>query len=115
MVRLGVSEAKMSVLDVFLDLETDIGTQYRSSIFYHTPEQKTIAESIIPEAQKNWKRKIMTEVVPAVVFWPAEEYHQKYLEKNPGGYWLVEADRFFAHRDLRVFPIPQTSNHYVRY
>ncbi|KAI9024787.1 peptide methionine sulfoxide reductase [Hyaloraphidium curvatum] len=64
----------------------DVGTQYRSAIFYHTPEQKVIAERVIPEAQKNWKRKIMTEISPATVFWPAEEYHQQYLEKNPGGY-----------------------------
>lgn len=42
----------------------DIGTQYRSAIFYHSEEQKAVAEKVIPEAQTKWKRKIMTEVVP---------------------------------------------------
>lgn len=66
----------------------DIGTQYRSAIFYHTPEQQKIAEKVKQEvdASHKWKRPIVTEVVAAAEFWPAEEYHQKYLVKNPGGY-----------------------------
>lgn len=71
----------------------DKGTQYRSAIFYHSPEQKQIAEETIAKvnASKKWPRPIVTQVLPAVKFYPAEEYHQDYLKKNPGGYtchWL---------------------------
>ncbi len=66
----------------------DVGTQYRSAIFYHSPEQKRVAEEIKAKVEKSgkWKRPIMTEIVAATPFYPAEEYHQKYLRKNPGGY-----------------------------
>lgn len=71
----------------------DVGTQYRSVIFYHTPEQKKIAEEVILEvnAAKKWPKPIVTQVIPAQKFYLAEEYHQDYLKKNPGGYtchWL---------------------------
>jgi peptide methionine sulfoxide reductase msrA/msrB len=66
----------------------DIGTQYRSAIFYADNEQKTVAEKVVARvnASGKWKRPVVTEIVPAAPFWRAEEYHQKYLEKNPGGY-----------------------------
>ncbi|MCJ1272952.1 Peptide-methionine (S)-S-oxide reductase [Puttea exsequens] len=65
----------------------DAGTQYRSAIFYHTPEQKTQAEEITKKANEQWwKGKISTEVLEAGRWWDAEEYHQLYLDKNPGGY-----------------------------
>jgi peptide-methionine (S)-S-oxide reductase len=60
----------------------DIGTQYRSSIFYHTPEQKAIAEASRDEAQKKFDAPIVTEITPASTFWRAEEYHQRYAEKH---------------------------------
>jgi len=71
----------------------DKGTQYRSVIFYHSPEQKITAEEKIKEVNesKKWPKPIVTQVVPAQTFYPAEEYHQDYLKKNPGGYtchWL---------------------------
>jgi methionine-S-sulfoxide reductase len=71
----------------------DKGTQYRSVIFYHSPEQEKIAKETIKkvEAAHKWPRPIVTQVVPATKFYPAEEYHQDYLKKNPGGYtchWL---------------------------
>ena len=71
----------------------DKGTQYRSVIFYHSPEQKQIAEETIAKvnAAKKWPRPIVTQVVPATKFYPAEDYHQDYLQKNPNGYtchWL---------------------------
>lgn len=71
----------------------DKGTQYRSAIFYHSPEQKKIAEEVIKkiEASKKWGKPIVTQVTAAQKFYPAEEYHQDYLKKNPGGYtchWL---------------------------
>jgi peptide-methionine (S)-S-oxide reductase len=62
----------------------DVGTQYRSVIFYHTPEQEALAraskESLVRSGA--FKRPIVTEIVPASDFWRAEEYHQQYLEKR---------------------------------
>ncbi len=60
----------------------DVGTQYRSAIFFHSPEQKAEAEKSREEAQKHFSRPIVTEIVPAETFWRAEEYHQQYLEKR---------------------------------
>lgn len=66
----------------------DEGTQYRSAIFYHSPLQKQVAESYIVEITKakKWKNPIVTELIPATKFYMAEQYHQRYLEKNPKGY-----------------------------
>src|SRR5579862_865266 len=66
----------------------DIGTQYRSAIFYHDDEQRKTAERVKEQVARSgkWKGKIVTEIVPAGTFWTAEDYHQKYLEKHPGGY-----------------------------
>lgn len=66
----------------------DVGTQYRSAIFYHDEEQKKAALAVMSEVERSglWKGKIVTELVPAGVFYEAEEYHQEYLKKNPGGY-----------------------------
>ncbi len=63
----------------------DSGTQYRSAIFYHTPEQQHIAEQVIKSVGggKVWDDPIVTEVVPAVAFYPAEEYHQEFFKRNP--------------------------------
>ena len=60
----------------------DIGTQYRSVIFYHNEKQKKLAEDSRNEQQKNYDKKIVTEITSAKEFYPAEEYHQKYLEKH---------------------------------
>ena len=66
----------------------DTGTQYRSAIFYLTPEQKTVAEAVKARvsASGKWKRPVVTEITAAGRWWRAEEYHQAYLIKNPGGY-----------------------------
>jgi methionine-S-sulfoxide reductase len=66
----------------------DVGSQYRSAIFYHSDEQKEIAESVKQgvEATGKWKRPIVTEIVAASPFYSAEDYHQDYLQKNPNGY-----------------------------
>lgn len=63
----------------------DIGTQYRSAIFYHSPEQKATAEQVVSELSEEaiWERPIVTGVVPLKEFYPAEDYHQDYFEKNP--------------------------------
>jgi peptide-methionine (S)-S-oxide reductase len=62
----------------------DHGSQYRSAVFYHTPEQKEAAEKmkVSLDAQGVFKRPIVTEIVPAQTFYRAEEYHQQYLEKR---------------------------------
>lgn len=63
----------------------DVGTQYRSAIFYHTPEQKTVAERVRDELNRTqFGGRIVTEIAPAQTFWRAEEYHQKYDDKHPG-------------------------------
>ena len=63
----------------------DVGTQYRSSIFYHDEEQKTAAESMIKElnASGPYKGKVVTEVTKLDIFYPAEDYHQNYFADNP--------------------------------
>lgn len=82
------------ILDVFFTVHdpttlnrqgADVGTQYRSVIFYHTPEQQQIAEAKIAEinAAGIWDNPIVTEVSPLTTFYPAEDYHQEYFRKNP--------------------------------
>ncbi len=63
----------------------DVGTQYRSAIFYHSAEQKTTAEEVMREidAYGIWGRPIVTELSPFQAFYPAEEYHQEYFARNP--------------------------------
>jgi peptide-methionine (S)-S-oxide reductase len=63
----------------------DVGTQYRSVVFYHDEEQRKLAETYRNklESEHIWDRPIVTEIVPFVRFWPAEEYHQNYYDNNP--------------------------------
>jgi peptide-methionine (S)-S-oxide reductase len=69
----------------------DVASQYRSAIFFHTPQQETAAKASKEKRQRVLKASIVTEIVPAGAFWRAEEYHQQYLEKRgqaacpPGG------------------------------
>ena len=60
----------------------DVGTQYRSVIFYHSAQQEAEARQSMAEAQKNFRRPIVTQIVAAPEFWAAEDYHQQYLEKR---------------------------------
>lgn len=63
----------------------DVGTQYRSAIFYHSPEQQRTAQAVIAELNqaKTWDAPIVTEVVPLPTFYKAEDYHQEYYRQNP--------------------------------
>lgn len=63
----------------------DVGTQYRSAIFYHNDQQKQIAEDVIADLKnkKVFKRPIVTQLSPAQTFWIAEDYHQNYFDKHP--------------------------------
>jgi len=60
----------------------DVGDQYRSAIFFHSPEQEIAAKESKEAAQARFKRPIVTEITAAPEFWPAEDYHQRYLEKR---------------------------------
>lgn len=82
------------LLDVFFTLHdptqrnrqgNDVGTQYRTAIFWHTPEQKAEAEAMIAAlaASKQFAAPIVTEITVAGTFYPAEDYHQRYYEQNP--------------------------------
>lgn len=63
----------------------DVGTQYRSAVFFHTPEQEAQVRAMIGELTRDqtFAHPIVTEVTPAGTFWPAEDYHQGYAERNP--------------------------------
>jgi peptide-methionine (S)-S-oxide reductase len=72
----------------------DVGTQYRSGIYYTTDEQKQAAEDIVRELSQDkvYGKPIVTEVLPLANYWPAEEYHQDFFEKNPfQGYCMAVA------------------------
>jgi len=76
----------------------DTGSQYRSAIFYHNVEQEKEARDITKKANEQWwKGGVVTEILPAGQWWDAEQYHQLYLDNNPGGY---ECPSHF----LRSFP-----------
>ena len=60
----------------------DVGSQYRSAVFFHSPEQRDAAEAVKERAQANFKKPVVTEIEPATTFWRAEDYHQRYLEKR---------------------------------
>jgi peptide-methionine (S)-S-oxide reductase len=93
-VQVEFDPAKVSydrLLDVFWQIHDptqvnrqgpDVGTQYRSAIFYLTPEQETSAKESRERAQEGLERPIATEITQASTFWPAEEYHQRYFEKH---------------------------------
>jgi len=85
------------LLDLFFDMHNpttlnrqgpDFGSQYRSVVFWHDPQQRDLAEQKIAElnASGKWSDPVVTQLVPADRFWRAEEYHQRYFEKNGGGY-----------------------------
>jgi len=72
----------------------DSGTQYRSGIYVSTPEQETVAKDVIREMGQSgvYNRAVVTEVLPLANYWPAEDYHQDFFEKNPGqGYCVAVA------------------------
>ena len=95
-VEIDYDPAKVSyeqLLDLFFELHDptqlnrqgpDWGKQYRSVVFYHSPEQEAAAKQTIARltGEKRFSKAIVTQVVPAETFWRAEEYHQKYLEKR---------------------------------
>ena len=108
------------LLDVFFTIHdptslnrqgADVGTQYRSAIFYHSEDQKRLALEKIAaiDASGDWGGRVVTEVTPAVEFYPAEEYHQNYFARNPNqGYCqaivapkVAKARKMFIDKLLR--------------
>ena len=86
-----------SIIELFFQLHdpttlnqqgNDKGTQYRSVIFYLNEQQKSVAEKVKSKVDnsKKWANSVVTQIVPATEFFNAEDYHQDYLQKNPGGY-----------------------------
>lgn len=84
-----------SLLDYFYQIHdpttmnrqgNDVGSSYRSAIFYTTAEEKAAAEAAIARNQIYWKSPIITKLEKLTTFWSAEDYHQDYLQKNVGGY-----------------------------
>lgn len=71
----------------------DIGDQYRSAIFTHGTDQERVAVASRDREQRNHSRPIVTQILPAPRFWPAEEYHQRYFEKNGGGACHIVPER----------------------
>lgn len=71
----------------------DVGTQYRSAIFTHSPEQAEIARTSLAAEQGRYRKTISTEITPASTFFPAEEYHQRYLEKRGQATCRIPATR----------------------
>jgi peptide-methionine (S)-S-oxide reductase len=63
----------------------DVGTQYRSAVFFHNAEQELAAKESLEKFQERFGRPIVTEVAAATTFWPAEEYHQRYVERTGHG------------------------------
>ncbi|MDD2295539.1 MAG: peptide-methionine (S)-S-oxide reductase MsrA [Eubacteriales bacterium] len=72
----------------------DVGPQYRTGIYYESEEDRRIAEDSVAELQKKYSKPVMVEVVPLEHYDPAEEEHQKYLEKHPAGYCHIGRDTF---------------------
>ena len=77
----------------------DVGDQYRSAIFYHDEEQRELAEASKADMEARFNREITTQIAPATNFWPAEEYHQDYYQKNPLRYKFY---RYSCGRDERL-------------
>jgi len=74
----------------------DVGTQYRTGIYYYDEEDLKIINSYIDSIRTNYSSPIVVEVKPASEFWEAEDYHQDYLEKNPGGYCHIGENKYCA-------------------
>lgn len=79
----------------------DRGTQYRTGIYYTDPSVRPVIEQSIESLQKKYSKPLAIEVAPLENFYPAEEYHQDYLDKNPGGYCHINPGLFKLAREVR--------------
>ncbi|MDR2896391.1 MAG: peptide-methionine (S)-S-oxide reductase MsrA [Propionibacteriaceae bacterium] len=74
----------------------DVGSQYRSAIYYVDPDDEPVIRGLIDEVAARWSAPLATQVEPLTSFYPAEDYHQRYLDKNPGGYCHIPASSIAA-------------------
>lgn len=79
----------------------DRGTQYRTGIYYTDPAERPVIEESLEQLQKNYNKPLAIEVGPLKNFYPAEDYHQDYLDKNPGGYCHINPSLFKMAREIR--------------
>lgn len=79
----------------------DVGTQYRTGIYYADEKDKDIIENSLKELQKHYDQPIVIEALPLMNFYPAEEYHQSYLDKNPNGYCHIPRFKFAQAEQAR--------------
>ena len=79
----------------------DRGTQYRTGIYYTDPAEKPVIEESLSQLQRNYNKPLAIEVGPLENFYPAEDYHQDYLDKNPGGYCHINPGLFRLAREVR--------------
>ncbi|HYH03774.1 MAG TPA: peptide-methionine (S)-S-oxide reductase MsrA [Bacillota bacterium] len=83
----------------------DRGTQYRSGIYYRDEADLTVIRSVIAQVQQQYPKPIVTEILGLAHFYPAEEYHQNYLEKNPGGYCHIDFSTLPETQPFHVDPV----------
>ena len=79
----------------------DVGVQYRTGIYYTEPAEGALAEKSLAELQKQYSKPLAVECEPLENFYTAEEYHQKYLEKNPFGYCHISPEMFEAAKQVK--------------
>lgn len=87
----------------------DVGKQYRTGIYYENPQDLPKINKSIENLKKRYDKPIAIEVEPLDNFWPAEEYHQKYLDKNPEGYCHIGRDKFelaASYEGIKSYPLP---------
>lgn len=112
-----VYDPKKVHLDLLLDLffktidptslnrqGNDRGSQYRTGVFYTTPADRSVIDSAIQTLEKKYSQPIVVEVKPLTNFYPAEDYHQNYLDKNPGGYCHISPELFELARQANKQP-----------
>jgi peptide methionine sulfoxide reductase msrA/msrB len=92
----------------------DIGTQYRTGIYYVNKEDVPIVEKIIEDLSKNYDKPIVIEILPLKNFYDAEQYHQDYLEKNKGGYCHIGKDLFDLAKKANQVKYSENGKYYVK-
>lgn len=88
----------------------DRGTQYRTGIYYTDPAERPIIEQSLAQLQKNYNKPLAIEVGPLENFYPAEDYHQDYLDKNPGGYCHINPQLFRMAKEIRDTTLLNNNN-----
>ena len=82
----------------------DVGTRYRTGVYYVSKEQKPVIESVFAEEQKKHSSPLQVELLPLKNYYPADEYHQNYLSKHPDGYCHLPLDLFRWAKEQTLFP-----------